>query len=95
MPVVWEPTTDVNTPVVVVVVHFQRALLPLQVREVKVEPVLFLTSPVRHPVMPLVVEVVRLLVQLELPEVHVLRARSRQPSLLLQVQVLTPHTPEQ
>jgi hypothetical protein len=73
MPVVLEPTGPIkgppNTPAAAAAAHFQRALLPLQVREVKVEPVLFLTSPVRHPVMPLVVEVVRLLVQLELPEV--------------------------
>jgi hypothetical protein len=56
---------------------------------------MYLTSPGKQPVMPLVVVVVRLLVQLELPEVHVLRARSRQALLPLRVKEQTPPTPEQ
>jgi hypothetical protein len=40
-----------------------------------VDPGLYQTSQAKQPVMPLVVEVVQLLVQLEPPEVHVLLAK--------------------
>jgi hypothetical protein len=45
------------------------------VREVKEDQVLYLTSQAKQRVMPQVVEVVQLLVQLELPAVHVLPAK--------------------
>jgi hypothetical protein len=73
MPVVLEPTGPIkgppNTPAAAAAAHFQRALLPLLVREVKVEPVLFLISLGKRHVTRLEVEVEPPLVQLVLREV--------------------------